>query len=135
MTEFILDQRLKNDCFVLYESEQFLVLLMNNCLVPWFILVPKTTKTELYELDEVTQTAIQAKINQISCFIKTEYKVDKLNVAAIGNVVSQMHIHIIGRYKTDAYWPDVVWGASEKEEYRMENVEQIRLQLQTILEL
>lgn len=135
MSEFILDSRLENDCFILHDSEQFFVLLMNNCLVPWFILVPKTSKTEWFELDEPMQKVINTQINQLSEFIKTEYSVDKLNIAAIGNIVSQMHIHVIGRYKTDAYWPGVVWGAEQKETYNEENVKEIKIKLKSILEL
>lgn len=135
MSEFKLDHRLENDCYRIAESEQFIVLLMNNRLVPWFILVPKTSETELYELDRTMQMAIMERTNQLSQFIKKEYEVDKLNIGAIGNIVKQMHIHVIGRYKSDAYWPGVVWGASQKEAYDEENVAQIKMKLKSILEL
>ncbi|NOQ78942.1 MAG: HIT domain-containing protein [Gammaproteobacteria bacterium] len=135
MTNFKLDSRLANDCFILAESEQFVFLLMNNSLVPWFILVPKTDKTELHELDTITQTLVFNAINKISDFISNEFKPDKLNVAAIGNIVKQMHIHIIARYKTDAYWPGVVWGASEKQAYESVEVDKIKEKLNNILEL
>ena len=135
MTNFKLDSRLENDCFILSESDQFVFLLMNNSLVPWFILVPKTDKTELYELDISTQTQVFSAINKISDFICDEYKPDKLNVAAIGNIVNQMHIHIVARYKTDAYWPGVVWGANEKKVYESVEVDKIKLKLNNILVL
>ena len=135
MTEFKLDQRLQNDCFILSESEQFVVLLMNNSLVPWFILVPKTDKTELYQLDQAIQFKILDMTNQLSKYISEEFKPDKLNVAAIGNIVNQMHIHIIGRYKSDAYWPGVVWGGSEKIAYQPSEAERIKIQLKSILEM
>lgn len=135
MKNFELDPRLKNDCFILSESEQFLILLMNNALVPWFILVPKTDKTELYELDKATHTQVFNVINQISNFVVSEFKPDKLNVAAIGNIVNQMHIHIVGRYKSDVYWPGVVWGATEKEVYNSTEAEKIKMRLNNILVL
>ena len=135
MTEFKLDQRLRNDCFILSESEQCVVLLMNNSLVPWFILVPKTDKTELYQLDQAMQSKILDMTNQLSKFISEEFKPDKLNVATIGNIVNQMHIHIIGRYKSDAYWPGVVWGGSEKTVYQASEAEKIKIQLKSILEI
>ncbi len=135
MNHFKLDSRLENDCFILSESEQFVLLLMNNSLVPWFILVPKTDKTELYELDTTTQTQIFSAINKISDVINSEFKPDKLNVAAIGNIVIQMHIHIIARYKTDAYWPGVVWGMSEKKAYESFEVKKLTLVFTNILEL
>lgn len=135
MKKFKLDPRLKNDCFILSESEQFLVLLMNNSLVPWFILVPKTDKTELYELDQAMHTQVFNTIRQISEFITDEFKPDKLNVAAIGNIVSQMHIHIVGRYKSDVYWPGVVWGATEKQVYSVADANRMRIVLNSVLEL
>ncbi len=135
MSEFKLDQRLKNDCFILDESENFILLLLNKALVPWFILVPKTDKTELYELDESLQQQIMSLINQISTYIKQEYLVDKLNIATIGNIVEQLHIHIIGRFKTDPYWPGVVWGREIKQPYAQKNVNIIQKQLKSILEI
>lgn len=135
MKNFKLDSRLKNDCFIISESEHFVFLLMNNSLVPWFILVPKTDKTELYELDTATQAQVFSAMNKISDFISNEFRPDKLNVAAIGNIVNQMHIHIIARYKTDTYWPGVVWGASEKKAYESVEVEKIREKLNNILAL
>lgn len=133
MTEFELDPRLQNDCFILSESELFLVLLMNNSLVPWFILVPKTDVTELYQLDEVMQSKVLGQINLISQFINDEFKPDKLNVAAIGNIVNQLHIHIVGRYKSDVYWPGVVWGSNEKKAYQQDELDSIKSQLNTSL--
>jgi len=135
VSEFKLDQRLKNDCFILDESENFILLLLNKALVPWFILVPKTDKTELYELDESLQQQIMSLINQISTYIKQEYLVDKLNIATIGNIVEQLHIHIIGRFKTDPYWPGVVWGRETKQPYAQKNVNIIQKQLKSILEI
>ncbi len=135
MKPFVLDPLLADDCFVLTESDQFILLLMNNALIPWFILLPKTDKTELYELDNNTQTQIFSIINRLSAFISTDYKPDKINVAAIGNIVQQLHIHIVARYKTDCYWPGVVWGGSEKEAYNEKKVENIKLKLESILEL
>ena len=135
MSEFKLDQQLKKDCFILDESENFILLLLNNALVPWFIVVPKTDKIELYELDEVLQQQIISLINQISTFIKQEYTVDKLNIATIGNMVEQLHIHIIGRFKTDPYWPGVVWGREAKKSYAQKNVNIIQKQLKAILEI
>jgi len=135
MTPFVLDPRLADDCFVLVESDQFILLLMNNALIPWFILVPKTDKTELHELDSSTQTQIFSVINRLSAFISTDYKPDKINVAAIGNIVQQLHIHIVVRYKTDCYWPGVVWGGTEKQAYKEKNMEKVKLKLVSILEL
>ncbi|GAB6097382.1 HIT family protein [Desulfatiferula olefinivorans] len=117
MTDISLDPRLRADCFVLGRLSAGHLLLMNNRLFPWLILVPETEKTELYELDEVVLTLLVADINRISRLLKSAFPVDKLNVAAIGNVVSQLHIHVIGRSTTDPCWPGVVWGSGQTEPY------------------
>lgn len=137
MTEpsFKLDQHLDNDCIVLSESEQFLLLLMNNSLVSWFILVPKTDKIELYQLDNEFQSKIFEKVKQLSHILITDFKADKLNVASIGNIVKQMHIHIIGRYQSDPFWPGVVWGREEKIPYTAVELKKIEIKLESILVL
>lgn len=135
MKDFKLDERLQQDCFILRESEKFLILLLNNALYPWFIVVPKTDKTELYELDNALQLQVLDIINQLSMHIMSEFKPDKLNVAAIGNIVQQMHIHIVGRSQTDPCWPGVVWGAADKQQYKPAEVEKIKLILNSVLEL
>jgi diadenosine tetraphosphate (Ap4A) HIT family hydrolase len=117
MKSFQLDSQLQKDCIVLGELEHSLLLLMNNALLPWFILVPKTDKTELYELASDVQAGVWAEVNAVSKFVKNEFAVDKLNVAAIGNVVKQLHIHVIGRKHDDFCWPGVVWGRAEKAPY------------------
>ncbi len=133
MNNFILDPQLKNDCIVLSESEHFILLLMDNSLVPWFILVPKTDKTELFELDDAHYKQVFTKIAQVSECVENEFKPDKLNIAAIGNMVKQLHIHIIARYEMDVYWPGVVWGGSEKQTYEKTEIEKIKSVLNTIL--
>lgn len=117
MDVFSLDHQLARDCVVLAESDTSLLLLMNNALVPWFILVPRTHETELHALDTTTQSALLKEINLLAGKMKTVFAVDKLNIAAIGNVVSQLHVHVIGRRHTDYCWPNVVWGRPEREPY------------------
>jgi len=100
MTEsdvFKLDSRLDNDCFTLGQLKTSRLLLLNNSLVPWFILVPETSATEIYELPHAQQLELLDEINLLSNHLKQNFAVDKLNVAAIGNIVNQMHIHIVGR--------------------------------------
>lgn len=117
MNAFSLDPQLANDCFVLAESDISLLLLMNNALVPWFILVPKTQETELHALNGALQSALLQEINLLASTVKRLFAVDKLNIATIGNVVQQLHVHIIGRRHTDYCWPNVVWGRPDREPY------------------
>ncbi|MDF1644631.1 MAG: HIT family protein [Pseudomonadales bacterium] len=133
MTEFRLDPKLDSDCFTLGKMQISQLLLMNNALAPWFILVPEVEAAELYQLDNDIQQQILAEINQLSEFITQEYITDKLNVAAIGNIVNQLHIHIVGRTKSDFCWPNVVWGADQKKTYSDQEVKNITRKLKNSL--
>ncbi|MDH3948588.1 MAG: HIT family protein [Gammaproteobacteria bacterium] len=135
MKSFQLDSQLQKDCIVLGELEHSLLLLMNNALLPWFILVPKTDKTELYELASDVQAGVWAEVNAVSKFVKNEFAVDKLNVAAIGNVVKQLHIHVIGRKHDDFCWPGVVWGRTEKASYEKVVIDHLMASLDDSLQL
>ena len=125
MSDFTLDPRLANDCLVLGKLNTSLVLLMNNSLVPWFILVPQTSETELTDLSTSDQVSLLEEINLVSAFIKDHNEITKLNIAAIGNIVSQLHIHIVGRDPSDYCWPNVVWGTEERRAYTVERVKEI----------
>lgn len=126
MTAFKLDAQLEKDCYVLGQLEGQHLLLLNNALLPWFILVPETDVVELYELDWSEQLLLLENINRLSGFLKQHYPVDKLNIATIGNVVSQLHVHIIARGRTDFCWPDVVWGRPEKTDYSVADVDRVK---------
>jgi len=133
MSQFTLDPRLQNDCFEMLETPQYILLLMNNALLPWLILVPKTDVSELYELEAEQRTHIYNTINQLSRFLKQEFELHKLNIAAIGNIVNQLHIHIVGRRRDDYCWPSVVWGAEGREMYSPETVNEWQMKLQKFL--
>ncbi len=127
---FQLDARLKEDCFTLAESEDCLVLLLNNRFFPWFVVVPKTTQIELYLMPEKQQLALKAQVNWISDFLNLNFPCDKLNVASIGNIVKQLHVHVIARTEDDPCWPGVVWGTSFKQQYKTNEVVDIQEKLQ-----
>ena len=122
---FELDSRLKNDTIEILETLDCKVLLMNNANLPWFVIVPFTTKTEWFELDDSVQYNINCLINKLSQFIKNDYKTDKLNVATIGNVVKQIHIHIVGRFENDECWPAPVWGNISAKSYSQNEIDKI----------
>lgn len=126
---FSLDTRLQQDCFLLAESEASLLLLLNNSYFPWFIIVPKTTQTELYLLSSEEQLRLQQENALLSEFVSTHFPCDKLNVASIGNIVEQLHWHIIARTKSDPCWPGVVWGTVHKQAYKIDNVVEIQKKL------
>lgn len=125
MDNFKLDSRLENDCLLVGQLRLSLLLLVNNSLLPWFILVPKTDVTEITDLSPTKQAVLLEEINLISSFVKGNFDVSKLNIAAIGNIVSQLHIHVVGRDPSDYCWPNVVWGADEREPYTAERIDEI----------
>ncbi|MBE9538964.1 MAG: HIT domain-containing protein [Proteobacteria bacterium] len=107
------------DCHYLGGLPACDVLLNRNAAVPWFILVPDTKLPDVLDLPEAQSRAVVCECATISAFIKGELGYCKVNFAGLGNVVPQMHLHIIGRSNSDACWPLPVWGAlPEGEEYQ-----------------
>jgi diadenosine tetraphosphate (Ap4A) HIT family hydrolase len=108
---FSLHPQLAKDCHVVGDLELCKVLLMNDSQYPWLILVPqKADLTEIFQLSEADQWSLLKEQNAVSKVINRLFQTDKLNIAALGNMVSQLHIHCIGRFKSDAAWPKPVWG-------------------------
>lgn len=110
MSTFVIHPRLRDDCHVLGRLPFSMVLLQRNAQLPWFILVPKTDARELCRLPAPQREVLTAEIDLVSRFVLDHFRSDKLNVAAIGNLVSQLHVHVVGRKVGDACWPGVVWG-------------------------
>ena len=111
MSTFELHAQLKQDCFVIGQFELCEVLLLNDSQFPWFILVPQRENSrEIYELSSEDQQLLIQESSYFSQQLATIFQADKLNVAAIGNIVPQLHIHHIVRYQTDKAWPAPVWG-------------------------
>lgn len=88
------------------------VLLANDANYPWLILVPRRSAlTEIIDLEENDQGQLLAEITATARALKAITECDKLNIAALGNVVAQLHVHVIARRQNDAAWPKPVWGA------------------------
>ena len=126
MSEFKIDPKLEEDSHLLGNFSFSQLRLINNALVPWFILVPKTSINEFHCLPEKDQLTLLGEINMLSGFVSKEFQPDKINIATIGNIVRQMHVHIIARYRDDFCWPNVVWGRTAKKTYLTAEVTQIR---------
>lgn len=100
------------------------VLLANDANYPWLILVPRRPGlTEIIDLPESEQSILLGEIAATGRALKAFTQCDKLNIAAIGNVVSQLHIHIVARRRSDAAWPKPVWGAAPAEIYEAKTME------------
>jgi len=105
-----LDKRLEDDCHLLGHTEVGLLLLHRNASLPWFILVPDTAETCLYRLGDSERLAAQAVWNRLAQWVHARFDSERVNMAAIGNVVAQLHLHAIGRRQDDPLWPSVAWG-------------------------
>lgn len=85
--------------------------LMNNQQYPWLLLIPRVDDAiELIDLSQPQQHQLMDEINLVSQMMKSIYEPDKLNIATIGNIVRQLHIHVVARYRSDPAWPSPVWG-------------------------
>lgn len=112
-TTFKLHPQLRADCHLLGSFKLSLVLLNRNAALPWFILVPRTDAMDLLDLDVGDRKLAIDESARVSAYVKSELAFPKVNFAAIGNVVPQLHLHIIGRKPGDACWPSPVWGHLE----------------------
>ena len=110
-TPFSLAPELQRDCIELADWPLCKVLLMNDSQYPWFILVPRVAGVkEIIDLSEELQITLLQESGKLSKLLQQVFNPDKLNVAALGNMVPQLHVHHIARFKSDAAWPAPVWG-------------------------
>ena len=115
---FTLDARLDADTQHVGDLPFSRVLLMNDARFPWLILVPRIAGLrELIDLSLVDQQRLLHDINRAATALRTWENPDKLNIAMLGNVVPQLHVHVIARYIKDAAWPKPVWGSGERIPY------------------
>lgn len=100
------------------------VLVINDATYPWILLVPRRTGvSEIIDLDEVEQAQLMTEIARIGRALKTVTVCDKLNIAALGNVVPQLHVHVIARRNGDVAWPRPVWGQAPPLAYDQRELE------------
>jgi len=108
---FHLHPRLEQDCIAIGRFELCRLLMMNDSQYPWFILVPERAGLqEIYQLNQTERHLLTEESSYLAENLAAFYQADKMNIAAIGNLVPQLHIHHIVRYQTDKAWPAPVWG-------------------------
>lgn len=110
MSNNALPQQLLDDCHHLGSLESGELLLQRNAALPWFILYPNTTLQDVLDLPTGALHAVLADCASVSRFIKNTLEYPKVNFAGLGNVLPEMHLHIVGRREGDACWPQPVWG-------------------------
>lgn len=125
--EFELNPRLAAGGFEIVRRRGCRVLLKNEANFPWFILVPEVEEgiEDLHQLDAEQFHEVTLLIREMSEFVSAYFKPEKLNVACIGNMVRQMHIHVVGRFIEDPAWPGVVWAFDGKLKYDEERAHEI----------
>jgi diadenosine tetraphosphate (Ap4A) HIT family hydrolase len=108
---FTLHKQLEKDTFFISDSGFCRTLLMNNRFFPWLVLVPrKESAREIIDLTDAERHLLMDEIAAASSVVKRLFSPDKINIAALGNQVPQLHVHVIARFTQDNAWPNPVWG-------------------------
>lgn len=116
--DFALDPRLEADTLPLGELGLSSVRLMNDARFPWLVLVPRRAGlSELTDLAPVDAAALMDEIRIATRVMLALAEPDKVNVGALGNVVAQLHVHVVGRFRSDPAWPGPVWGSGPAKPY------------------
>jgi len=125
---FELDTRLEADSLHVANLSLCTVRLMNDQRFPWLLLIPRRpNKEEVLDLAEQDQLELWDEIRRLARVLESLFSPDKLNIAALGNQVRQLHVHLIARFKDDPAWPNPVWGNGAAEPYSDPSVEIGRL--------
>ncbi|RMS80786.1 HIT family protein [Pseudomonas savastanoi] len=131
---FVLDSRLQQDTLPIGDFPLCRLLLSNDSHYPWFILVPRRADiTEVFQLSAADQLQLWQETSVLAKVLKELFDADKINIAALGNVVSQLHMHVIVRNRDDAAWPAPVWGKHAAAAYTDEQFSAICRQLRPVL--
>ncbi|TNF99426.1 MAG: HIT domain-containing protein [Gammaproteobacteria bacterium] len=118
--------QLEKDCLVIGRFPLCYLLLMLDSNYPWFILVPdRDDVSEIYQLNEEDQVELMKESSALAACLTEHFEADKLNIAALGNVVPQLHIHHIVRYRDDVAWPAPVWGKVPAKPYSEDDLKTV----------
>ena len=136
MTEFTLHKQLEADTDFITDLPLSRALLINDSQYPWIVLVPRRVgATEIYKLSTDDQTQLLDESAQVCRAMEVLFAPDKMNVAAIGNMVPQLHLHHVARFRTDIAWPAPVWGFAQAVTYDattvQNTVDRVREELQS----
>lgn len=113
-----LDPRLAADTFAVVTLTLCDVRLMDDARYPWLVLVPRRVgAVEVLDLGDTDRTALWVEVEHCARVLRDLHRPDKLNVAALGNVVAQLHVHVIARFEGDDAWPRPVWGVHPPRRY------------------
>ncbi|WP_426416537.1 HIT domain-containing protein [Aestuariirhabdus sp. LZHN29] len=133
MDDYQLDPQLSRDTLTVGEFPLCSLLLMNDSSYPWFILVPRRAGVEeIFQLGNEDRQQLLWESCYVSEKLKDLYSANKMNVAALGNMVRQLHLHHVVRYESDAAWPAPVWGAAKAQPYTPEEIKETLERLKVV---
>lgn len=133
--EYELHPRLAEDCIILGDFPLSTLLLMNDRQYPWFILVPRRAEvSEIYHLTPEDRQQLHHESIFLSENLADIYQAKKMNIAALGNMVPQLHLHHIVRFENDPAWPAPVWGHSPAVAYTAEELHHLRERLEFLMD-
>ena len=119
MSDWVLDQKLADDSVFVVDWPLSQLRLINDSRFPWLVLVPRVSNIEeIFQLSDEDQQQLLQESSQLATVLSASFRADKLNVAALGNVVRQLHVHHIVRYVDDCCYPSPVWGIGEAVPYQ-----------------
>jgi diadenosine tetraphosphate (Ap4A) HIT family hydrolase len=126
MKQFFVDPELEINSFFIADLMLSRLYVKNDKDNPWFVLIPRKIKAvELVDLTHEELCVLMEELTIVSEFLKSHYQPKKLNIGALGNIVNQLHIHIIARYENDRAWPQALWGSTPStffEQVELENI-------------
>jgi diadenosine tetraphosphate (Ap4A) HIT family hydrolase len=122
---FELDRRLEADTRHVMWLGLCELRLMDDCRWPWLVLIPQRRgAVEVHDMTPLDQTLLTFEANMVAEALKEVTGCTKINTGALGNIVRQLHVHVVARSEGDANWPGPVWGHGEREPYRREDAHQ-----------
>ena len=131
---FQLDPQLKSDSIEVAELALSRLLLINDSQYPWLVLVPRIADiSEIHQLSDVDQQQLIRESSALSAAMAMYFKADKMNIANLGNIVSQLHLHVIARFEHDPAWPAPVWGKHPAIAYDAEQLRQRLIEMQNLV--
>lgn len=135
MSSFSMTPRLEGDSFPVVDLPLCAIRLMKDANYPWVLMVPKRNDMiEITDLETEDQQQLMREIARVGRALKAVTDCDKLNVAALGNKVPQLHVHVIARFQDDAAWPGPVWGVEPARAYSGDDAEELITRLKQALE-
>lgn len=133
---FNLHPRLAADTLLAGDLALCRVLLMNDARFPWLILVPRQDGLrEAYDLAEEDEALLWREATQLGKELMHEFGGDKLNIATLGNQVSQLHVHVIVRQEADAAWPGPIWGVGKAQPYSQQQLAKVLERVRSLPEI